>query len=305
MEVDVDEALVRGLLATLPATWRHLRDASVTPVAVGWDNSVWRVGPRYAVRIPVREAAAPLLANEAAWAEVVSAPLRERGIVVPRPVYQGATPERHPWPWLLVEWVAGEPLSRVAHADRGPVAAALAEALPGMHRPAPAQAPVNPARGVTLRERAAITARAAEQARAHLGEDCVGTLLARVGAAQEADGWPHPPVWCHGDLHDQNLVLDTDAATGTAVGTVGVLDFGDLTSGDPAVDLRVLWTTFTADQRATAVQSLAGSGAYDPHVWQRARGWAAAFVLAVAADERGRGAFAATIAHACAELQGS
>ncbi|MFN2320629.1 MAG: phosphotransferase, partial [Dermatophilaceae bacterium] len=83
---------------------------------------------------------------------------------------------------------------------------------------------------------------------------------------------------------------------------LGVIDFGDLTCGNPAVDLRVLWTTFEATHRQSATRRLEASGAYDEAVWVRARGWAAAFVLAVAADERGRAGFGTTIAHTRLQL---
>lgn len=189
-------------------------------------------------------------------------------------------------------------MRRVPVADRGVVADALAEVLPALHRPAPSDAPVNPWRGVPLQARDPLTRRHAQQARAHLGDRMVGSLLDLVNQACSASAWPEPPVWCHGDLHDANLVLDTAADPAG----VGVLDFGDLTGGDPAIDLRVLWTTFGVTHRDRAVRRLEASRAYDDAVWVRARGWAAAFVLGLAADEDGRAVFAAAAEHARAQL---
>ena len=64
--------------------------------------------------------------------------------------------------------------------------------------------------------------------------------------------WPGPPLWVHGDLHPANLLV-------TADGTLrAVLDFGDVTAGDPAVDLATAWLTFdelaqrVSGRRATA-----------------------------------------------------
>jgi aminoglycoside phosphotransferase (APT) family kinase protein len=299
VEAEVGEALVRALLATGPERLRHLSTGRVQHVATGWDNAVWRAGESYAVRVPVRAQAAPLLENEAAWTEEASAPLRASGVRVPRPVHRGFAPKLHPWPWLVVEWVPGEPVGRMSLAERGVVADTLADILPALHRPAPPEAPASPARGTPLSARHTLTLQAADRARPNVGDRAVAALLALVDEARAAPGWPWAPAWCHGDLHDDNIVLD--AATEPAA--VGLIDFGDLTRGDPAVDLRVLWTTFEATHREGAVRRLEASGAYDEAVWQRARGWAAAFVLAVAGDDRGRTELAGTLHHARSQLE--
>ena len=69
------------------------------------------------------------------------------------------------------------------------------------------------------------------------------------------------------------------------------------------MDLRALWLVLDADQRERARSALEASGAYDPFVWTRAKGWAAAsFVLPVAADQQGRVAFGDAIEHALVQL---
>ena len=305
-EIDVDESRVRRLLAGLPHGWRDLRDGPVEHVATGWDNAVWRVrgraaGQEYAMRIPVRRAAVPPVLAAARWGAEVTAPVRAAGFRAPVPRHVADPGDLLPWPWCLVEWVPGAVLSSVAVARRGPVGAGLATALPLLHRAAPPDAPLNPFRGVTLAARRALTERQFPGARVHLGEQVTAALLRIVDAGVAAPEWPHPPVWCHGDLHEANLTLDEHSPPGDAA--LGFLDLDDLTSGDPAVDLRVLWLVLDADQRAQARAALEASGAYDDHVWTRARGWAAAsFVLPVAADPQGRVVFADAIDHALDQL---
>jgi aminoglycoside phosphotransferase (APT) family kinase protein len=53
-------------------------------------------------------------------------------------------------------------------------------------------------------------------------------------AALAAPRWAEPPVWVHGDLHPANILVRRGRIS-------GVLDFGDLTAGDPAADLSVRW----------------------------------------------------------------
>ncbi|WP_052509442.1 phosphotransferase [Kitasatospora griseola] len=58
--------------------------------------------------------------------------------------------------------------------------------------------------------------------------------------AAAAPGWDGPPLWLHGALPWADLLVDR--------GRIGALiDFGDLVGGEPATDLSVAWTAFTAD----------------------------------------------------------
>ena len=314
-EVTVDEPLVRSLLASLPdhsRTCATHRSGSSPRV----DNAVWLVGTsRRSARRPGSAAvcgARPgprrrraLVDTAARWSAEAFRPVRETGIRVPVPAHRGtvaaraaqdAGPPQQAWPWFLVEWVPGTTLDTVPVAERAPVAEALARALPRLHRAAPPDAPVNPARGTSLRERRPFAERHLPAAREVLGETVVDRLLTLIDAAEEVDPWPGAPVWCHGDLHDLNLALADD-------GTAGVLDLDDLTSGDPAVDLRVLWISFDEPTRAEAMATLEASGAYDLGIWVRARGWAASsFVLPIVADRDSRPRSAAAIEFCLSQL---
>jgi len=81
--------------------------------------------------------------------------------------------------------------------------------------------------------------------------------------ALDAKPWSSDPVWLHGDLHPANIL----ASDGRLA---AVLDFGDLTSGDPATDLATAWLTFDPDGRAQFRAALD----YDDDTWRRASGWA-------------------------------
>ena len=60
-------------------------------------------------------------------------------------------------------------------------------------------------------------------------------LAAAVLLPQVAGAEAPPGLWVHGDLHPGNLLV----RNGTLA---GVLDFGSLGVGDPAVDLMAAWT---------------------------------------------------------------
>jgi aminoglycoside phosphotransferase (APT) family kinase protein len=71
------------------------------------------------------------------------------------------------------------------------------------------------------------------------------------------------PVWVHGDVTGSNLLIVDGHLS-------AVIDFGCSAVGDPACDLVVAWTFFTAESRKAFRAALA----LDDATWARARGWA-------------------------------
>lgn len=100
--------------------------------------------------------------------------------------------------------------------------------------------------------------------------------------ALDAKPWAHAPVWLHGDLHPANLLVEDTLIT-------AVIDFGDLTSGDPATDLAVAWMLLPRHDRPAFWNSYATRVDHpvDADLEARSRGWAVAFAavfLAHSAD---------------------
>jgi len=117
--------------------------------------------------------------------------------------------------------------------------------------------------------------------------------------ALHAPAWPGPLVWLHGDPHPGNLV-----AAGSRL--AGLLDFGDMTAGDPACDLATAWLTFDADGRAAfraRADAVADArGPLDPGRWRRAAGWALVMASALVTHGDDDPVIAAAGSHALAEL---
>jgi aminoglycoside phosphotransferase (APT) family kinase protein len=264
-EVDVGEALVRKLLR-LQAP--GLADFELRLVAEGWDNSVWRLGEDHAVRLPRRAIAAPLVENEQRVLPEVAQRLKGVDVRVPAPVVAGRPGAGYPWAWSVVPWIDGEAGLRVPRALRTGWAPTLAQAVMAMHEPAALGFPANPYRGVPLSDRAsAVAARRDALRDEHEGID---TLASTWQSALDAAEWEGPPLWIHGDLHPGNLV----ARGGTLT---GIIDFGDVTAGDPAYDLAVAWLAFDAHGRDAFIG--ATRARYDAATWRRAHGWAVAVTL--------------------------
>lgn len=273
-DIAVTEALVRSLLRSQHPDLAHL---PLRVVANGWDNVVLRLGDVLAVRVPRREVAAHLVAHEQRWLPTI-ATLVDGAVRVPVPVRVGLPSVEYPWHWSVVPWFAGAPAVD-GRADDPAVVDALAAFVAALHVPAPTDAPPNPVRGGPLAGRAdAIAGRLASGRVPH-----AGAVAAAFGRALAAPTWDAPPVWLHGDLHPHNLVVDHGRLA-------AVVDFGDVTSGDPATDLASAWLTFGLEARSrfrAAVTSADGTA--DDATWTRARGWALTMATAVVvAMEPGR-----------------
>lgn len=290
-EVEVDAALVCALLTS---QYGPVAPESVAEFSRGWDNAMFRLGDDLLVRMPVRRQSAPLIANEARWLPVLGPRLPIRA---PEVVFTGQPGAGYPWQWTVQSWIEGEPLATLPVPQRRRIAAALAETCLALHTPADPEAPANPFRGVALAERTAAVAGRRTAVRAQLGAEADALLWDTFRAGVEADRWPGEPAWVHGDPHPFNLVQSGGEL-------VGLIDFGDVTSGDPASDLATAWWSLDSTGRNTFVDLINTSGRYDPAVWTRARAWAASFTTAVATDAQSRDQFAPIVDHTLAGLAG-
>lgn len=286
-EVDVDEGLVRELLSQQHPDLARL---PLRLVANGWDNTIWRLGEELAVRLPRRAVAAALVDKEHRWLPALAARVTSAcPVVVPVAVRTGRPTAHYPWPWSIVPWAPGRSAGTRTAGERTVLAEPLAAVVRALHVPAPADAPPNPVRGVPLLDRDAAV-------RARLTGDVPrrAELLALWAELTATPPWTGPATWLHGDLHPHNLVVDDEG------GLAAVLDFGDLTAGDPATDLATAWLTFDAAGRAVFREQLAGR--YDDDTWRRARGWALIMTTAMLTGSADDPVIAGIGHHAAAEV---
>lgn len=254
--------------------------------ANGWDNVIFRLGRTRTVRLPRRLLAAELITKEQRWLPELAPGLP---LAIPVPERIGRPSEEFPWFWSIGPWFGGAPLTSVPIADRRRYAAGIAEFFAALHRPAPADAPGNPVRGIPLVGRADLAAR-------HFTVlepgNRIRTLWNELLTTPELDG---PPVWVHGDPHPANIVIKDQRL-------IAVIDFGDLTGGDPATDLAVGWLAFDrAGRRAFHDHYVAVRGD-DGDLWQRARGWALSIGLSLLANSDDNQMLAAIGTHALEQV---
>jgi aminoglycoside phosphotransferase (APT) family kinase protein len=142
----------------------------------------------------------------------------------------------------------------------------FASFLRALHLPAPGNAPANPARGVPLTQRAASVEERMQ--RLETKTDLITPTIKQTWNRALNAPIDVPAQWLHGDLHPSNILVKNGVIT-------GVIDWGDMTSGDVATDLAAIWMLFS-EQNARQ-QAIATYANISESTLQRAKGWAIFF----------------------------
>jgi aminoglycoside phosphotransferase (APT) family kinase protein len=265
----IDVSLVHTLLIEQHPDLQRL---PLTQVGDGWDNAVFRLGDDLAVRLPRRAASAPMIEHEQRWLPELAPRLP---LPIPTPIRVGRPGSGFPWSWSIVPWFPGTNASTETIREPQAVAVALGRFLRALHQPAPEDAPRSPFRSIPLDARTARLHEHLDQLQDVITRERVLALWDRLVVTPR---WAGPPMWIHGDLHPANLLLVDDQLA-------AVIDFGDITSGDPATDLSVMWMLLPPEHRETLFTAAGRqrSNAADDQMWRRARGWALAIGVAVVA----------------------
>jgi len=254
-ELELDEALVRRLLAEQFPEWAELPLQRIEPS--GTVNAIFRLGDGLSVRLPRKEGPTEPGGVELEWLPKLVSRLP---VEVPVPLAQGRPGANYPWFWEIHSWVEGEVVP-VDEIDAVQAARDLAALVLALQRVDPTGAP--PGRGIPLAVRD-------EQMR-HWWARFDGDARAWEAwqRALGAPPWDGPPVWHHGDLDCRNWVVRNGRI-------MGVIDWGSMGVGDPACDVMVAWKLHSAAARDAFREALRT----DDAAWERARGWAVSQAVA-------------------------
>jgi aminoglycoside phosphotransferase (APT) family kinase protein len=240
-EVEVDDALVRGLLAAQMPTLAELPLVVVEPW--GTDNAIWRLGKDLVVRLPRIHWATGQVEHEATWLPRLAPHLP---VPIPEPVAIGEPSDDYPYRWAVHRWIPGEGAALDRIDDPVAFALALADVVRLLQGVATVEAPMATNRARPLADYDAAT-RWCIDAASHLIDAAAATEVWEEALAAA----PHrgPSVWVQGDLEGNCLIQDGRLC--------GIVDWGSACAGDPAVDVQVVWSPlFTDDSRHAFVQAL-------------------------------------------------
>jgi aminoglycoside phosphotransferase (APT) family kinase protein len=257
-ELELDEALVRRLLADQFPQWAGLRIRRIEPA--GTVNAIFRLGADLSVRLARRNGPTDSSSKELEWLPRIAPMLP---LAVPVPVGQGRPSADYPWFWEIHTWVDGAtvPVDEIDPIQAAGDLAALVAALQQI----PADG-APPGRGTPL-------ARRDPEFRHWLARFDGDPRVAREWCrALAAPAWEGPPVWHHGDLDVRNWLVRDGRIS-------GVIDWGSMGVGDPACDVMVAWKLHSPVARDAFREALPT----DDATWERARGWALSQAVAALA----------------------
>jgi aminoglycoside phosphotransferase (APT) family kinase protein len=257
-EVEINPSLVRALIMAQFPQWAHL---PIEPIAFGgWDNRTFHLGPEMIVRLPSAAAYSAQVEKEHRWLPRL-APLLP--LPISTPLAMGVPAAGYPWHWSIYRWLKGENAASERIANLHQFAIMLAEFLMTLQRidstggPPPGQH--NFYRGGPLE----IYDLETRQAMADLAGTIDKDGATSVWEAALNATWHGSPVWLHGDVSAENLLVTRGRLS-------AVIDFGCLGVGDPSCDLTIAWTLFSGKSREAFRAALG----LDGDTWSRARGWA-------------------------------
>lgn len=216
---------------------------TLEPFGNGWDNTAWLADGEIVFRFPRRQIAVGLMETEI---RVLPRLAPHLPLPIPVPEWIGAATERFPWPFAGYRMLRGRPIPYVELSlmDLRAAAVSLAGFLRALHS--------IPLDGLELppdeHHRTDFAIR-------------LQKLAASVGALEDAgiiaDGlpWIRPfmtefpapsprVVPVHGDLYELHVLVDG------ANHPSGVIDWGDVHAGDPALDLSLAYRLFPPPLRA-------------------------------------------------------
>ncbi|HEX8907299.1 MAG TPA: phosphotransferase [Longimicrobiaceae bacterium] len=214
---------------------------TIEPFGYGWDNTAFLVDGDVVFRFPRRAVAVPLIELEA---RVLPRLAPRLPLPIPCPAWLGEPTEHFPWPFAGYRLLPGRLAFGLSDDERRAAVAPLAGYLRALH--------AIPTHGLGLPgdewARTDFVRRMPELARRLRG-------LESAGVIDDARPWlrlyedidvPEPHVrttLVHGDLATRHVLVD-DARR-----VCGVIDWGDVHEGDPAVDLAILFEFVPARYR--------------------------------------------------------
>lgn len=254
--IDVD--LVRALVATQFPQWAHLPVEPAEPD--GWDNRTFHLGEHMSVRLPSGPQYALQVEKEQKWLPKLAPHLP---LPVPVPLALGTPAHGYPWQWSVYRWLDGEIATIERISDLQEFAITLAQFLAALQRVDPAGGPPpgkhNFFRGGPLTVYDGETREALALLEGRIDTDAATA----VWEAALAANWQGSPVWLHGDVSSENLLVHRGRLN-------AVIDFGCSGVGDPACDLAIAWTLFDGGSREAFRAALP----LEDETWARGRGWA-------------------------------
>jgi aminoglycoside phosphotransferase (APT) family kinase protein len=262
-------------------TWPELSPVSAIEIGAGWDNSAYLINSSLVFRFPRRTIAVPLMDTEIGLLPWLAPQLPLR---IPVPVYLGSPSQAYPCPFAGYRMIPGRTLlaAPLPDEDRRALARPLARFLAVLHSISTDETKRMGAPADTLERLNSTKRRPATRVRLDAitaaGIRCDIARIEHLLDTLPDIERPRTDTLVHGDLHSGQIVVNEQHQI------AGIIDWGDVHVGDPAVDLGGVQAMLPHDCQDEFLQEY---GQVDDVVWAAARGraiWHTVALLAHSVD---------------------
>lgn len=259
LSVDIASSLINS-------QFPELAPVRVEQYAAGWDNIAYLVNERYIFRFPHRKLGADLMENEVR-ALTHLAPLLP--LAVPRPEFVGGPEGVYPYFFAGYPMIPGTTACRFAWTNelRAQNARPLGEFLRALHtitvdEETLSWAPRDTIERSNLAKRAPMAIERLRKIAPMVHNIDIEALIREMERLAQAPLHSGPPCWVHGDLYARHILVNK-------VGWLcGVIDWGDVHLGDPALDISIALSLLPPVARP---EFEAAYGPIDQPMWDRAK----------------------------------
>ena len=254
-EVQISEALIIELLENINVGVRSLR-----LLGEGYDNMIFLINDSYLIRLPRRQVADQLIQNEQAFLKKHGKSLR---IAVPKVLHAGKPGDTYPFHWSITNFLLGETAAN-EKPNSGEVEK-FALFLKDLHSLENKGMSHNPHRSTPLTNR--VEDMASKMSELKSSTELITPAIENIWAEALTEPRVEQETIIHGDLHGRNILLYNSRF-------FGIIDWGDVCSGDPATDLASVWMLFQAPEDRQRFFEIYDASSSDI---KRAKGWAVFF----------------------------
>jgi aminoglycoside phosphotransferase (APT) family kinase protein len=262
-DIEIDAALAASLVAN---QFPELARSTVQPFGFGWDNAAFLIDNQIVFRFPRRKIAANLIEREIALLPHVA---KQLPLAISAPQFIGTKTAEYPWVFAGYKLIVGSTLCSVALSDssRGDLAEPIAKFLKMLHGMETAQLV---ARGLPPDD----IGRLDHAKRFRIARERISELTAcgQLATGDSLTTWleAHPTValedekrrLVHGDLYARHILINGSGRP------TGVIDWGDVHLGDPALDIAIAHLILPSNSHAAF---RAAYGPIDDRTWKAAR----------------------------------
>lgn len=254
----IDASLAKYLIRTQFPKYSNL---DIKPMKKsGWDNRMFKLGDDMLIRIPSAECYAPQVKKEHKFLPRFKKYL---SFEIPKPIAFGEPCDKYLFNWSIYKYIDGETATPDKIKNKAEFAKDIAKFLNEFEKidvtNGPEAGEHNFYRGGNLKVYDDEVKRSIE-----ILKDKIDTeIIAKIWNEAIETKWRKDPVWVHGDLSMNNLLVKDGKL-------YAIIDFGCIAIGDPACDLAIAWTDFDDESRKIFKNSLN----LDEDTWNRGKAWA-------------------------------